>query len=171
MGNFSANTAALDLGFLYRTDFKDLSFAVQVQNFGLNSVLKGEFPGENPFLNQTRNIEDYPAPTVFQLGVSMIPWKSEDEKQSITTSLQLNHPNDNAENLRFGVEYAWREILFLRAGYKLNVIDQDLPTAGIGLRSRLGRHPLRLDYAFDPSDFQGVFHRVGLSFTVNKEKR
>lgn len=171
LGDFFANTAALDLGFLYRTDFKDLSFAVAVQNFGLNSVLQGDLPGENTFSGQSRNIEDYPAPTIFQLGVSIIPWKSADEKQNITTSVQLNHPNDNAENLRIGAEYSWREILFLRAGYKLNVIDQDLPTAGIGLRSRIGRNPLRIDYAFDPTDFQGVYHRIGLAFSVNKEKR
>lgn len=171
LGQFTANTAAIDLGFLYRTDFKDLSFAVQVRNFGLNSVLKGDLPGENPFVSQSRNLEDYPAPTVFQLGVSMIPWKSADEKQSLTALVQLNHPNDNAENLRMGLEYAWNELLFLRAGYKLNVIDQNLPTAGLGLRSRIGRHPLRLDYAFEPSSFQGIFHRIGIAFEVNKEKR
>ncbi|MFK7968982.1 MAG: PorV/PorQ family protein [Bacteroidia bacterium] len=171
VGNFAANTAALDLGFLYRTEFNDLSFAVQVQNFGLNSVLRGDLPDNDPFFSQSRTLEDYPAPTVFQLAVSMIPWKSADEKQTLTTLLQLNHPNDNAENLRFGLEYAWRELLFLRAGYKLNVVDQNLPTAGFGLRSRIGRHPLRLDYAFDPSSFQGVFHRIGLAFSVNSEKR
>ncbi|MEZ4684545.1 MAG: hypothetical protein R3B47_00305 [Bacteroidia bacterium] len=50
-------------------------------------------------------------------------------------------------------------------------MDQNLPTAGLGLRSRVGRHPLRLDYAFEPSDFQGIFHRIGLAFEVNQEKR
>ncbi|MEZ4684546.1 MAG: PorV/PorQ family protein [Bacteroidia bacterium] len=92
LDQFAANTAALDMGFLYRTDFKDLSFAVQVKNFGLNSVLKGDLPGENPFVSQSRNLEDYPAPTVFQLGVSMIPWKSPDGDQAVTTLFSSTIP-------------------------------------------------------------------------------
>lgn len=171
LGMFSANTAAIDLGFLYRTNFKDLSFAVVVQNFGLNSQLAGDLPENSPFSSQSRSLDDYPAPTVFQLGLSMIPWRNGDSTQTLTTLAQLNHPNDNAENIRLGLEYAYRSLLFLRAGYKLNVVDQDLPTFGFGLRMRIGRHPLRLDYAFDPTDFQGVIHRTGLSFSLNPAKR
>ncbi|MEM6264033.1 MAG: PorV/PorQ family protein [Bacteroidota bacterium] len=167
LADFTANTAVVDLGFLYRTDFKDLSFAVMLQSFGTNSTLQGSFDIDSAFANRPLDLEAYPAPTVFKIGLSMIPWQSADEKQSLTTLLQLNHPNDNAENLRMGVEYAYRELLFIRAGYKINIKDQNLPTAGVGLRMRLGRHPLIFDYAFDPLVHLGVIHRLGLSFSVN----
>ncbi|MEM0995972.1 MAG: PorV/PorQ family protein [Bacteroidota bacterium] len=168
LAEFSAHTAVVDLGFMYRTDWKDLSFAVAVQSFGTNSTLSGDYEpdGLDP---KPIVLESYPAPTIFKLGISMIPWKRED--MSLTTIAQLNHPNDNAENIRLGLEYEYRKLLFVRAGYKINVKDQIYPTAGLGVRTRLGKHPLTFDYAVDPTPFLGWIHRIGLSFSVNKAKR
>lgn len=171
LADFTAQTVVVDLGFLYRTDFNELSFSVLLQNFGLNSGLKGMFDIDKAFEHRPRTIESYPAPTIFKIGVSMVPWRDEENNQSLTTLLQLNHPNDNAENIRIGLEYSYHDVLFLRAGYKFNVKDQNYPTAGIGLRSRIGRHPLMLDYALDPTNFLGLIHRVGVSFHVNKMDR
>ena len=169
--SFTAQTATLDLGFLYRTDVKDLSFAVMVQNFGLNSTLKGSVDIDQGLNSRPRNLEDYPAPTVFKLGLSFIPWKSKDGHQQATAYAQLNHPNDNAENIRLGLEWQYRSLLFLRGGYRFNVVDQDYPTAGIGVRSRMGRHMLMLDYAIDPSDYVGIAHRLGLQVRFNQQSR
>ncbi|MBX7240904.1 MAG: PorV/PorQ family protein [Bacteroidia bacterium] len=165
----SANTATIDLGFLYRTDFKDLSFGVNVQNFGFNSRLKGVWEIDSAFYNNPISLDNYPPPTVFQLGVSMIPYKT--ESQSIAVSLQLNHPNDNSENIRIGAEYAYKSLLFARLGYKINVKDQPFPTAGFGIRTRIGKHPLKMDYAFEPMQYLGAIHKVALSFQFNQEKR
>ena len=155
LADFTAQTVVFDLGFLYRTDFNELSFSVLLQNFGLNSGLKGVFDIDKAFEHRPRTIESYPAPTIFKIGVSMVPWRDEENKQSLTTFLQLNHPNDNSENIRVGLEYSYHDLLFLRAGYKVNVKDQNYPTAGIGLRSRIGRHPLIFDYGLDPTNFLG----------------
>lgn len=171
LAEFTANTGVADLGFLYNTDFKDLRFAVMVQSFGPNSQLKGNRDRDPVFFPKPISLDDYPAPTVFKLGISMIPWKNEAGDQSITTLLQLNHPNDNAENIRIGVEYNYKDLFYLRAGYKLNVDDQNMPTAGIGLRMRAGKHPLILDYAFDPMRYLGMVHRVGLQLHWNSETR
>lgn len=171
LAEFTANTAVVDLGFLYNTDFKDLKFAVAIKNFGGNSTLKGEAELDTTFSNKPLNLESYPAPTVFQLGFSLVPWKKEDGSQSLTTHVQLNHPNDNAENIRLGAEYAYRDLLFLRAGYKINVSDQPFPTAGIGVRMRLGSFPFRFDYAFDHLEFLGTIHRVGLNIDFYTETR
>lgn len=171
LAEFTANTAVVDLGFLYNTDFKDLKFAVAIKNFGGNSTLKGEAELDTTFSNKPLNLESYPAPTVFQLGFSLVPWKKEDGSQSLTTHVQLNHPNDNAENIRLGAEYAYRDLLFLRAGYKINVSDQPFPTAGIGVRMRLGSFPFRFDYAFDHLEYLGTIHRVGLNIDFYTETR
>ena len=156
LAEFTAQTVVVDMGFLYRTDFKDLSFSVMVQSFGFNSSLKGTFEIEKAFDTHARNLDSYPAPTLFKLGVSMIPWRNEADDQSLTVMAQLNHPNDNAENIRLGAEYQYKSLLFLRAGYKINIDDQNLPTAGIGLRMRMGSHPLIFDYAMDPIRNPGV---------------
>ena len=167
LAEFTAQTAVVDLGFLYRTDFKDLRFAVMLQSFGTNSTLKGTVKLDTTFNRKPLSLEAYPAPTIFKLGISIVPWKSEDEQQSLTTSLQLNHPNDNAENIRFGLEYNYKDLLFVRTGYKINVSDQNFPTAGVGIRTRLARHPLVFEYALDVMRYLGSVHRVGLSFSVN----
>ncbi len=163
LAEFVDNTAVIDLGFLYETDIKELRFAVLVQNFGPTTTLSGFREIDTTFNSRPITLDAYPAPTVFKLGLSLVPYRSEGDQHVITTLAQLNHPNDNAENIRLGVEYAYRQLLFLRMGYKINVDDQRLPTAGLGLRMRLGRHPMMLDYAFDPLQFLGIVHRIGLS--------
>jgi hypothetical protein len=168
LDRFVAHTAAMDLGFLYRTDFKNLKFAISLQNFGPNSKLKGKQPN-SPFSKNQKELESNPSPTNFSLGISMIPFKN--EKHQILTAIQLNHPNDNAENIRLGAEYGWNDFLFFRAGYKINVKDQTLPTFGFGLKTRFTKHPLIIDYAIDPTLYLGWVHRIGLSLFINKQTR
>ena len=169
LAQMSASTATIDLGFLYRTDYKDLSFAVNMQNFGFNSKIAGTIIKDTVFNNKPFSIDNYPPPTVFQLGISMIPFKKDD--QSLTVAVQLNHPNDNAENIRLGMEYQFKSLLYARLGYKINVKDQHYPTAGLGLRMRMGKHPLKFDYAVEPMKNLGLVHRVGLALELNTEKR
>jgi hypothetical protein len=69
LAEFTANTGVVDLGFLYHTDFKDLRFAVMVQSFGPNSSLKGVLERDPNFFPDPIVLEDYPAPTVFKLGI------------------------------------------------------------------------------------------------------
>jgi hypothetical protein len=168
LAEYTAHTGVVDLGFLYRTDFKDLAFAVAIQSFGTNSKLNGSFQPDG--LNSKPVVlESYPAPTLFKIGVSMIPWKTDDK--SLTAIVQLNHPNDNAENIRLAMEFEYRKLLYLRAGYKINVDDQKYPTAGFGLHTRIGKHALAFDYAVDPTRYLGWIHRVGLTFGLNKIQR
>lgn len=168
LAEYMAHTGVVDLGFLYRTDFKDLSFAVAMQSFGTNSKLKGDYEPDG-LNSKPVTLGSYPAPTLFKLGVSMIPWKTEDK--SLTAIVQLNHPNDNAENIRIGLEFEYKKLLYLRAGYKINVDDQVYPTAGVGIRAHIGKHPLHIDYAVDPTRYLGWIHRFGLSFAINKMER
>lgn len=166
---FSNSTVAADVSFLYKTDYKDLNFAVMIQNFGGNSSINGDIIPVDFNRNGSFVSGEYPVPTVFSLGASMVPWKK--ENQTLLVSMQLNHPNDNSENYRFGVEYAYRELLFLRTGYKLNVRGQSLPTFGFGLKHRIGGHPLYIDYAANPTDYFGTLHSIGLAFMFNKIER
>lgn len=167
--DFSASTVAADVSFLYITDYQDLKFAVMIQNFGGNSSLNGDDIPTDFNRGGSIETENYTLPTVFQLGASIVPWK--EEHQSLMMSVQLNHPNDNSENYRFGLEYEYLELLYLRAGYKLNVRGDRFPTFGFGLRHRLGGHPLHVSYAANPTQFRGVQHTIGISFSLNKMNR
>lgn len=166
LNQMKAYTPVVDLAFLYQTDFRDLRFAVMLQNFGPNTSLRGTVPQDSVFPGRTRSIDQYPAPTVFRLGLSATAWEDTVSNQKLTANLQLSHPNDNAESLHFGLEYAWKNLLMLRAGYKLGVKDQSYPTAGVGLRTRMGGSQMRIDYAFEPFTYTGVSHRLGLQWMI-----
>jgi hypothetical protein len=107
-------------------------------------------------------------PTVFKMGASIVPYKT--DKQAILASVQLDHPNDNAENIRLGVEYNYLKLVFIRAGYKINVEGQNYPTFGFGYRARIGHSALNIDYAMNPTKYLGVQHCVGISYSLNKTR-
>lgn len=169
LADFTNHAINVDVGFLYKTDFKDLRFAVLIRNFGGNTSLTGQFLASNYNRTPGTTLESNTLPNVFSLGLSLVPWKN--ERHAILTAFQLNHPNDNAENYRLGVEYNYMQILFIRSGLKINVKGQCLPTLGMGIRMMLGAHPLHFDYAATPTDYLGVQHLVGLRFSLNKTSR
>ncbi len=166
---YSNSTVSADLSFLYYTDFKDLKFAVLVQNFGGSSSLEGEdLPSD---YNRPDPIEpdEYSIPTVFSIGASIVPWKK--EKQSLLIAAQLNHPTDNAENYRLGFEYNYHQMLYLRTGIKVNVEGQAYPSFGFAIRHRTGAHPLSISYGVNPTEFLGLRHNVGVSVSFNNKGR
>jgi hypothetical protein len=169
LADFTNHAVNADLGFLYKTDFKDLKFAVLVRNFGGNSSLTGNYLASTYNRTQGTTLESNTLPNVFSMGLSLVAWKN--ERNSILTAFQLNHPNDNAENYALALEYNYMDILFVRSGFRINVIGQQLPTIGFGLRMMMGAHPLYFDYAANPTDYIGVQHLVGLRFHLNKSER
>ncbi len=169
LAEFYANTLAVDLGFLYKTDFKDLRFAVMIQNFGPNSTLSGTLPASTFIPTSAETIDNYPISGQFKMGISMVPYKTELKK--LTVVAQLNIPNDDAENIALGIEYNYYKILFLRLGYKINVKDQNFPAAGVGILTHLGKNPLHIDYAVSTSNTLQVVNTLGLSLNINNKTR
>lgn len=166
---YNNSTVAADVSFLYKTDYKDLNFAVMIQNFGGSSSISGDEIQSDFNRNGIPAADNYSVPTVFSLGASFVPWKK--NKQSLLLAIQLNHPTDNAENYRIGLEYEYLKLLFVRTGYKLNVEGQAFPTFGFGVRHRVGGHPLVLNYAANPTEFLGIQHTIGLAISINNTNR
>lgn len=169
LSDYFNHTAAVDLGFLYHTDWKELQFAVMVQNFGSNSSLSGTYLASGYNRVQTGSLEQNTMPNVFSLGVSMVPY--EKDRHRILTSVQLNHPNDNAENYRLGIEYEYMRILAVRAGYKINVAGQNWPTFGMGVRYPMGGHPVYVDYSINPTNYMGFQQNIGIRIELNNDIR
>lgn len=169
LAGYTNHNATVDLAFLYETDFKDLQFAVMIQNFGGNSSLSNSGQQIPVVFNRETGIglDANTVPTVFKMGASMKPYKT--DEQSLLVTLQLNHPNDNAENYRVGMEYEWMEIIYARAGYKLSVKHQSLPTFGFSYRTRLGGWPLYVDYGANPTNYMGIQNTIGLRLSILDE--
>jgi len=168
LAQYSNTTVAADLGFLYTTDVKELKFGIVVQNFGGNSSLSGIDLAEE-FNRQPVSVGQYSVPTIFRLGASMKPIDKDD--QSVMVAIQLEHPNDNSENLRFGVEYEFKKLLYARAGYKINVAGENLPTLGLGYKIRMGRNTMMINYGVTATQYLGTLHVFGLDFMLNNDKR
>lgn len=169
LAEFTNHTANVDVGFLYDTEFKDLRFAVLIRNFGGNSSLSGSYIASSYNRTAGTSLESNTFPNIFSLAISMVPWKN--KRHSLLTAFQLNHPNDNAENYALGVEYQYLDLLFARAGLKINVRGQSYPSFGFGTRIMLGAHPLHIDYATIPTNYLGWQHVFGLRFSLNKNER
>ena len=166
IAQYRSHNAAADLGFLYQTDFKDLRFAVFVQNFGGKSSINGDYFALDFNRDTSASPDIYNMPTVFKLGLSMVPW--EKDEHSLRVAAQLSHPNDNAENIRLGAEYNYNDLLFARVGYKINLKGQTLPAFGLGYRTQIKNNPLYFNYAFNLTNFLGAQHSIGVGFHFYK---
>lgn len=145
----------VDLGTYYWTGLGSTRFSVAVSNFGNNVAPEGIV--DLPHGGSASSFQEYSPPTTFRIGFAFEP--VEDDYNRLTTSIQLNHPNDNSENLALGMEYGWNRLFFVRAGYKLNV-DEEGFTAGAGVNAPLGFSRIGVDYAFAAFEHLGGVHRI-----------
>jgi hypothetical protein len=82
------------------------------------------------------------------------------DSHNLKTGGDILFPNDRNPLGNFGIEYAWENMLFARAGYKLGY-DIDTFTLGGGIKL----YGLRLDYAFSSIEIGGNAHRFGLGYS------
>ncbi len=160
-----------DLGTYYWTGLGSSRFAVVVTNFGADVSPSGTVTELN---GQTvSEFQSFSPPTQFKIGFAMEPF--EDDHEHITTSLELNHPNDNSENLHFGIEYQWQRWLWLRTGIKRTIGERLLGAdntgtadfmAGAGVAIPTPFSEIHVDYAYANFNALGSVHRisVGLSY-------
>ena len=103
--------------------------------------------------------QSFSPPTMFRIGFAFEPYQTDEHK--VTASIQLNHPNDNSENISSGVEYGWKNMFYLRGGYKINVDEQDL-TFGAGFVIPTEYLHAEFDYAYSKFERLGSAHRFSL---------
>jgi len=147
----------IDLGTYYWTGLGSTRFAVTVTNFGNDLAPDGEVVLVG---NRTKSDwQTFSPPTMFRIGFALEPY--EDDEHKVTTSIQLNHPNDNSENLSLGVEYVWNKIFFARGGYKINVDEQNY-SFGAGVNVPISIANVSVDYAFANFTKLGSAHRFSI---------
>jgi len=161
----------VDMGTYYWTGLGTSRFAIVIQNFGGDVSPTGsatEFDG-----NVVSSFQSFSPPTVFKLGFAMDPYVT--DGQRLTTSLELNHPNDNSENLHLGAEYAWEQWLFLRAGIKRTIgqelLGADQTTAsdysfGVGVATQVTTLKVSFDYAYANFNVLGSVHRISVLLSL-----
>jgi opacity protein-like surface antigen len=156
--HMSATGFAFDVGMIYTSPFFDgLRLGASITNFGPKMKLDGRdtyliyYAGaanEN-VVNAEYQLDGYELPLQFKIGLSSDVIKQEQIR--LTACLDAVHPNDNTEYLNSGVEFAWNEMIFLRAGYK-SIFEKNTEqglTGGIGLDYRISSGlSVVMDYAY-----------------------
>lgn len=155
-----ASGFAIDIGTLFTTGLKGMRIGATLSNFGTDMKLAGEDllvfydvdpkkAGNNDRVFADLKTDRWPLPLSFQVGVALEAFENENNR--LTLALDAVNPTDNTESLNLGMEYAFRELFFLRAGYRdlfLRDGEQGL-TVGAGMVARfLGNVALQLDYAY-----------------------
>lgn len=155
--NESTTGGAFDLGLTYDTRFQGLRIGMAMSNFGTDLRLAGPdlrqaidvAPGQqgnNPRLGASLEVDDWPMPLVFRVGVAAVPFRTADSR--LTLAVDGSAPSDAAQSANVGAEYAWRELLFVRGGWREAFGDGGW-TAGFGLRYALSdRLAGSFDYVF-----------------------
>lgn len=157
----SATGYALDAGLLYITPFNDMKIGMEISNFGTEMQLTGSdlfvsydpnpsMAGNNKNIPAQYYTNSYPLPLFFRVGLAMNVINAGDNR--LTIAADAVHPSDNLQSANVGAEYAWNNLLFLRAGYKSLFIpnSQEGLTLGVGLRYEINMHLIvKLDYGFE----------------------
>ena len=145
----------IDMGTYYWTGLGSLRFSAVISNFGNQVSPSGTVRSLDG--SSVSQFQQFSPPTVFRFGFALEPF--ENETHALTTSLQLNHPNDNSENLSMGAEYRYMKTFFVRAGYKMNV-DEEGFSFGVGLAANISPLALSVDYGYAPFKNLGGVHRI-----------
>ena len=174
--NMSATGFAIDVGTLYKIPvLNELRIAASVSNFGTKMQLAGRDvteivpagAGGGNFVNSNLELDKFDLPLLFRFGISADVIKEGTSR--LTAAVDAIHPNDHTEYINSGLEYAWNEIIFIRAGYN-SLFEKDSEkglTFGFGLNYRIvDMIKVKLDYAYQ--DFGRLtevhYFSVGVNF-------
>ena len=123
-----------DMGLIYDTGYRSMQLSAVVRHFG----------------PEVRYVDkSYPLPQTFSLGLSAYligkhqPFWFDSQTHSLLIAYDLTHPRDYDQQHHIGVEYAFSDLLILRAGYKFNYDEESL-TLGFGVKFK----NVRLDYSY-----------------------
>ncbi|NQV14884.1 PorV/PorQ family protein [bacterium] len=183
----SASAFALDLGVIVKTQFfsptkekgNGLNIGMSISNYGTRMKYDGidiiqpidislnEDGNFGAVIGQFR-IQEWELPLMFRIGLSYQPLQS--RTQTVTLAVDALHPNNNAESVNFGGEYALRVSntgrFFLRSGYKSLFLEDSQfgLTGGGGLELFLiGNRSIQIDYAFKEVGIMGRTHAYTIS--------
>ena len=139
------NAFTADIAALYDTKYRGFSFGLSITNFG-SSVT---------YVNK-----DYPMPLNFSFGLGMNAIEREDQQLKI--SLAAIKPSGGETKMNGGIEWNYKNRVFLRGGYRFN---HALATysAGAGVCMQLGTINFQFDYSISDYSQFGFVNRFGLS--------
>lgn len=194
--NESAAGMALDIGTLLITPLKDIRLGMNISNFGTSMQMSGRDltvfhdpdpnrEGNNPNIPAEIKTDAWKLPLTMRLGFAGEVLQNNVNR--VTLAFDWVVPNDNTESMNVGMEYAFKEYVFLRAGLRSmrpgsygtqkmsgDIVDKSFKlfepdngggvTFGAGVKLGLVNGVNFLaDYAYEGYDLLGSVHKYSLS--------
>jgi hypothetical protein len=168
----SASAIAFDIGIQYQNlgGIEGVSFGVVAKNIGSNMSYEGSGllervsnEGRTEYLSRDASSDQLPAS--LEIGVAYKYNLMEKNDLMVTGTFQNN--NIENDNLRFGLEYGFDNLVMVRGGYvyTTNTESEDLLytfTLGAGLQYTLGETTIGVDYAFRNSQYFDANNMFGI---------
>ncbi|OPX31249.1 MAG: hypothetical protein B1H40_04310 [Candidatus Latescibacteria bacterium 4484_181] len=161
-----SSAVAVDVGTLYWTGFRSLRFGMSLSNFGTDLQFHGsqlDYAADVDNNIYTTDVDTeikstaYPLPLIMRFGLAYDLSCGPAGRVTLATDAILS--SDQKEQAVGGVEYAYNDFIYARAGYKLRSDEAGL-TAGIGLKVPLGLSILNIDYAWADMGRLSNAHRL-----------
>lgn len=156
----TAQGFSVDIGTLFTTGLHGMRIGATLKNFGSDMQMSGEDllvyhdidplqSGNNERIFAELQTQKWPLPLNFQAGLAMEIYQTSPHRMTI--AVEATHPINNTESMHLGAEYAFKELFFLRAGYR-NLFLRDSEegmTLGAGFATRfIGNFQVTLNYAY-----------------------
>ena len=147
----TASSLIFDGGVLFNTGYKSLVLSAVLRHFG----------AQVKYFDKS-----YPLPQTFTLGISgyllgqrnSLVFDSDENK--LLLSYDLSQPRDYSQQHHLGLEYSFRDMFFLRGGYKINFDEEGL-TYGFGIAYT----GIRVDYSYcDFGEFLNAVNRFSIGY-------
>ena len=161
--NTSASGFAFDFGFQYTTPLQGLNFGIVLKSIGPDMSYDGADLESRVNLNSQDpttipkspriNTAPFEIPSNIMFGLSYQALKTEMYTMSVMSDAQFNNHSD--DEFRFGGEFAYNDLFFLRGGF-VSCGQTDYlysGTFGAGLKLKMGGSNLIFDYAYVPTEF------------------
>jgi hypothetical protein len=169
----AVSSMTASVGTMFRVADNGLHIGSSLSNFGTQAsydgrdlrILYDNDPnrfGDNGALPGTRFTDPFALPVMFRVGLG---WPVRiDPANQLQLAVDAFHPSDNTESVSMGAEWAYRDLVALRAGYQnLFLEDSEVGlTLGAGVGGKLDVYRYRLDYAWADHGRLGSTQRFSL---------
>ena len=166
----SAGTVAFDIGTLFRSPIWDIDFGVSINNFGGDMRLSGRdarvyhdidpvMTGNNDRIPAQLEMDAWPLPLLMRAGIQRRFNIGIDH--TFLLALDGYYPQDNYESMNIGMEYGFRKMFYLRAGYRGMFLkdNQGGLSAGLGYTFRTEQTAWSIDVAY--ADY-GILNNINI---------
>ncbi|NQT25149.1 PorV/PorQ family protein [candidate division KSB1 bacterium] len=171
----TANGFAFDIGTMFVTPFRNIRLGVCVSNIGTGMQMGGEDlnsyvdvaptqEGNNDNIVAELKTDRFDLPIIMRVGIAYDLWNRESTR--FTFACDGVNPNDNAQSINLGAEFAlFKEFLLLRGGYnELFLEDREKGlTFGAGLNlNTLDFVNLAIGYAYQEFKYLGSVNHISI---------